>query len=103
MGTQQENAAKREATVAEMEAQLNAWSAKLDDLVGGYLEAGAQSHDAYRIRIDGLRARLQTVHATLSEYKLANPAGEAGTWGTFQAQIKDDWAALETGLDDLTR
>ena len=101
MGTKQENAASREAKVAKMEAQLKAWSTQLDDLVVGYLAAGSQSHDAYHIRIDGLRARHGAVQAKLNEFN--NPSGNGGPWGTFRASIVDDWTALQAGFKDLTR
>jgi len=99
MGTSQGNAVKREAHVVKMEAQLKAWSARLDELVAGCIRAGAQSHDAYVMRIDGLRTRHDAVQAKLNQY--AVPPG-GGAWGTFQATIADDWKALEAGFKDLT-
>ena len=101
MGTKLENAAKRDANVAKMGAQLQEWSTKLDDLVAGNLEAGGQSNDAYRTRIDGLRARVGAVQTKLDEF--TDPAGEGGAWGTFRTSIADDWSALEAGFADLTR
>jgi hypothetical protein len=101
MGTKIENAAKREATVEKMGRQLKSWSTQLDDLVAGYLGAGANAHDAYRLRIDELRKRHGAAQAKLDEYTA--PADHNGTWTAFRAGIKDDWKALETGLKDLTR
>jgi hypothetical protein len=101
MGTKQENEAKREAKVQGMEAQLKAWSTQIDDLVAGYLEAGAQSHDAYRLRIDELRNRHGVAQAKLDDYTGA--ADHTGMWGAFRSGIKDDWKALESGLKDLTK
>ena len=99
MGTSQENVVKREAHVVKMEAQLDAWSTHLDELAAECLRAGAQDHDPYVLRIDGLRTRHDTVRAKLNQY--AVPQG-GGAWGTFQATIADDWKALEAGFKALT-
>lgn len=101
MGTKLENAARRDANVAKIEAQLKSWSTQLDDLVAGNLAAGGQTNDAYRLRIDSLRARHGAVQAKLDEFNGA--AGSGGPWGTFRASIADDWTALEAGFKDLTR
>lgn len=97
MGTKQENAVRRESHVEKTRAQLDAWSTQLDDLVVRYLKASSQPNDAYRVRIERLRTRVEAVRA-----KLDGPAGD-GPWGAFQAAIKDDWKAIEAGLEDLTR
>ena len=100
MGTKIENAARRDANVAKMGAQLQEWSTKLDDLVAGNLEAGGQSNDVYRTRIDGLRARVGAVQAKLGDF--SDPQADGGAWGTFRTSITDDWSALEAGFKDLT-
>lgn len=97
----QDNAARRDQNIAKTEAQLKVWSTQLDDLVVGYLAAGAQAHDAYRLRVDALRARHGVVQTKLNEFN--SPAGQGDVWGTFKASIADDWAALESGFKDLTR
>lgn len=96
------DAGRHEKSIANIEAQLEAWSSQLDHLVAGYLKAGAQSHDAYRVRIDHLRDRYEAVQAKLTEHKLPTGNG-APPWGTFRAAIEDDWTALENGFEDLTR
>lgn len=101
MGTKAENAARRETNISKVEAQLKVWSHKLDDLVVGYLEAGAQAHDPYRLRIDELRARHEAVQAKLTDFNIASATG--APWGTFRSAIAEDWTALETGFKDLTR
>lgn len=122
MGTKQENAEKREASkvehaakresaraayatartadVEKVEAQLKVWSTRLDELVVGYLEAGAQAHDAYRLRIDALRSRFEAVQTKLNEFK--DPKSASAPVGTFRASVSEDWTALESGLEDLT-
>jgi len=101
MGTKQQNADRREAHVVEMEAQLKAWSTQLDGLVVGNIEAGGQSSDEYRQRIDGLRTRHGVVQTKLNEF--TNPSGNSEAWGTFKAGIAEDWTALEAGFKDLTK
>ena len=91
-----------EPNVAKIEAQLAAWADQLDRLVAGYLKAGAQPHDGYRLRIDHLRARHEAVRARLTEFNLPTGNG-ARPWGTFRAEIEDDWTTLEDGFEDLTR
>lgn len=100
MGTKLENDARRETNIAKMEAQLKDWSTQLDGLVVGYLAAGAQQHDAYRMRVEALRARHDVVQAQLNGFQEANGAG--GAWGPFRATVAEDWKALEAGFKDLT-
>lgn len=101
MGTKQENAANRQVKVDEVEAQLAVWSARLDDLVVGCIEAGGQPNDAYRTRIDGMRTRLGVVQVKLGEF--ANPSSGGGAWKIFWASIADDWNAIKGGLADVKR
>lgn len=112
MGTKQESAerrqsiwkvdeAPREPSAPQMEAQLKVWTVQLDELLAGYLLAGAQSHDAYRLRIDALRARQEAVQAQFDRFH--QHSGEGLPWGQFRATIADDWAALEAGFADLTQ
>ena len=96
METNQEYTVKREANVAKIEAQLNAWSTQFDGLVKGYLVAGAQSHGACHIRVDGWvgAGDAQRVQQTLGQRRARGdlPGGDA-----------DDWTALEARFNDLTR
>jgi len=101
MGTKQENETKHEETVEAMEVQLTEWSNQLDDLIAGYHEAGAQLHDAYRLRVDALRERQISAQDKLNVYNEA--LDNSGTWTAFRAGIKDDMKALKDGFDDLSR
>ena len=101
MGTKAENAVRREANIVKMEGQLKDWSTQLDGLVVGCLEAGAQGHDPYRLRLDTLRTRHDAVQTKLNEFHEA--AGDGAAWGTFRGAIADDWTALEAGFKDLTQ
>ena len=85
-----------EEHVARLAAQLKTWAAQLDALVAGYLKAGAQAHDAFPLRVQGLRARLQALQAKLDQW--SDPAGHGGPWAAFRATQLADWAALEEGL-----
>jgi hypothetical protein len=95
-----ERAVKREANATKIEEQLRSWSTQLEDLVSGYLAAGAQQHDPYRKRIDALRARHGVVQAKFDTFR---DAVGNGALATFRADIAEDWAALESGFEDLTR
>jgi len=101
--TREESAAKRTAAVTQMETQLKSWSTQLDGLVNGFIQSGAQQHDPYRMRIEGLREHHGAAQAKLDEFVDANPSGKRGNWGVFQAEIMEDWNALEDGFSDLTR
>jgi hypothetical protein len=96
----EESDAQPELTVAQMEDQLKAWSGQLDDLVAGYLRAGAQAHDPYRLRIDALRALHGSAQTKLQAY--TSVADPTGMWDAFWDGIKDDLKALEDGFKDLT-
>jgi polyhydroxyalkanoate synthesis regulator phasin len=95
------NVAEMEPNVAKMEAQLKAWSTQLDGLVAGYSKSGAQSHDAYHLRLDDLRTLHGVVQMKLNEF--INPSCDSEPWETFWATIEDDWNALEAGFKELTR
>lgn len=101
MGTKEENAASRDVKIVNIETQLKAWSTRLDELVVSYLGANSQSTDAYRVRLDALRTRHGAVQAKLNEFN-SQPAN-GRSWTSFWTPIKDDWKALESGFDDLTR
>lgn len=101
MGTKQENLASRQKHIDEVATQLAAWSTQLDDLVAGYLSAGAGDHDPYRVRIDELQAHKEAVQTRFDVFNEAPDGG--GPWGAFRSDIKDDWVALEAGFKDLTR
>ncbi|PKN58974.1 MAG: hypothetical protein CVU56_03255 [Deltaproteobacteria bacterium HGW-Deltaproteobacteria-14] len=100
MGTKQENAAKREADVEKLGAQLKAWSTQLDDLVAGYLRSSAQESDPYRVRVDALQARKEAVQHELDAFNGAADGGRS--WTAFRTAIKEDWRALQSGFKDLT-
>lgn len=100
MGTRQENAEKRDANVLKMEEQLRVWSTQIDELVVGCIKAGAQTNDAYRIRVDALRARQEAVQSKFNEFR--DPAGHGGAWGTYRTAVAEDWKALDAGLKDPT-
>ncbi len=100
MGTKQQNADHRATNIAKLEAQLKDWTTQLDGLVGDYLRAGSQTHDAYHIRINTLRVHQEAVQAKLDEFNSRSDGG--GPWGTFLASTADDWKALEEGFKDLT-
>ncbi len=92
---------KHEANADKIETQLKAWGVQLDELVVGYLHAGALANDPYRVRIDGLRTRQEAVQAKLEAFNA--PDGTGGPMTSFRASIAEDWSALETGFKDLSQ
>lgn len=100
MSSQNRTANRRATHIAKMETQIKTWTNKLDHIVGGFLEAGAQAHDPYRIRVEGMRSRLATLAGKLNDF--AQPANSSQPWGPFQASIDADWNALATGFLDLS-
>ena len=92
---------KRGETVAHIESQLDQWSTQLDELVVGYLQAGAMPNDPHRVRIDALRDRQESLQARFDAFN--NLAGTGGPLGSFRNSISEDWDAMELGLKDLTR
>ena len=101
VGTKEENAVKRTAKVAKLDAQITAWTTEFDDLVASYLNAGAQPNDSYRQRIDGLRDRCGELRTKFDRFN-SQPEGSE-PWGAFRASIAEDWKAIEGGLKDLTK
>lgn len=92
---------REDAAVAKLEAQLEAWSTQLDDLVAERVTAGAHVSDPYHARIEAMRSKHTQVQAQLDAF-LA-PADGGGSWSALRAAIKDDLAGLEASFEDLTQ
>lgn len=92
-------AANRAANVATAGQQLTAWSTQIEDLVGGSIRAGAQTHDPYRQHLADLRTLHGVVQAKFDAFIAAG--GEDESWGAFRARIGGEWAELEAGLQSL--
>jgi hypothetical protein len=93
------NVAKIEMKVANVEAQLHAWSLQLEEIVKGFSVKGIKSRDPYHVHIDSLRMRHAKVQTKLDEFN--HPAENCELWKTFSATIADDWNTLDEGLKDL--
>ena len=96
MGTKRQDAQRRHENVAKMQAQLAAWSARLDALEAGIATAGAPAGDAERERVEGLRALHGMVLGRLEWFIGPNSSG--CTWGTFRGTLVMQWKALSDGL-----
>ena len=100
MGTRRENDEAHKIALANMSAQLEVWSTQLDDLIASSIKAGALPNDPHRVRVDDLRTLHGAVHARVQEFEA--PSNDGRQWGSFRADIADDWKVLKKGVEDLT-
>lgn len=97
VGRERDRAARREARIAGLEAQLAAWGKTLSDHHARLLRAGPAGATGSTVRIDGLEARHAALRARVTRYD----AQGAQTWGSFMAEIADAWQTLELAIADL--
>ena len=95
MGTAQENADKRAKTIETMQTQLDVWTTQIDEVVVKCLEAGAQDHDPYRMRVAEMRVAVDVMRTKLHDF--AGLGTPAGAWGPFRTEIRPQWRALKVG------
>ena len=94
-----EDTDERNAQLAEMEVQLDAWSSRLEQLLAEALEAGAPTDDPTRVRLGELRVRLDTLKGRLHAF--GDPPGAEGRLDAFRSSVQAEWTALGAGLADL--
>jgi len=98
VGRERDRAARREARVAGLEAQLAVWGKTLNDHLARLRHAGPGRDGAEStVRIDGLKARHAALRARVVRYDTFG----GQTWGSFQAEIAGDWQTLELAIADL--
>jgi hypothetical protein len=84
--------------VAKMEAQLETWGTKLDQLVTAAQKKGTETKAEYRAQLDDLKAKHQAARSKFKELKTTGgTALDAFTAGTGNA-----WTELENGFKKLT-
>lgn len=101
MSTSKGRAAKEQVDMERLTEQLRLWKTQLDNLIAGSVSAGAQSHDAYRIRINELRTRHGSLQTKLNDFK--QRASQEEGWVSFRMGIRDDWRWLSQGFDNLAQ
>lgn len=91
-----EGAGTRFASPSNIEAELQTWSDAIDQLVLGYLAAGAWPHDTYRLRVEALRHKHTAVQTRFNAFKATTPSET--TWRSFRAGLTAELKALESDL-----
>lgn len=86
-----------QATIGKLEAQLQHWGRKLDQLVAEAAELGEDAKQASRKRIDELEAKHSTARAKLDELTAAG--GEK--WELFEQRIETAWNDLGVAFGTL--
>jgi ElaB/YqjD/DUF883 family membrane-anchored ribosome-binding protein len=86
--------AKIEMNVGKMEAQLQQWGAKLDDLVA---KAGSEAKTDYQQLIDDLKTKYQLAQSRLDQLKAAG--GEK--MATFKDGMDSAWNEVEVAFQKL--
>jgi predicted nucleic acid-binding Zn-ribbon protein len=83
--------------LTKMEAQLKAWSAKLNEAVAKAGDAGQQAKIDTRKQIDELKEKLAGARAKLDEAKAAG--GEK--WESLKSGVESTWHELEGAFKKL--
>jgi hypothetical protein len=86
-----------EAHVGKMEAELERWGAKLDELTAKADAAGTEAKIDYRRRLDDMREKYDAAQAKLVQLRIAG----TGKWQMFQGDIETAWLELEAAFRKL--
>lgn len=86
-----------DATTGKLEAQLQHWGRKLDELVTQAAELGADAKQASLERIDELEAKHSTARAKLDDLAAAGSA----KWALLDRRIETAWNDLEVAFGTL--
>lgn len=97
MATERDRTARRERQVAKLDAQLDAWAAKLSALLTHAVLSGNPHTAGFRVRLNGLHARKTAMRARVARFEATGNQ----TWGAFKAAIASDWQDLALAFDDL--
>lgn len=85
----------KEAYQDKLEAQLQEWTAKLDQLKAKADGAEAEAKIEYYKQIDGVRAKVAVAQEKLNELKTSS--GEA--WETLKCGVESVWTDLRTAVE----
>jgi hypothetical protein len=86
------------STIGKMEAQLESWTAKLDEFVARANDAGADAKEQQRDRIDALMAKHKAARAKLDEVRVAGK----DKWEILKSGIESVWDELEAAFKKLS-
>lgn len=82
----------------KMEAQLEQWGAKLDELVARAEAAGEDALSDGRKRVKELKAQHASARAKLEDLKAAG----SDRWTILKQGVESAWAELESAFSKLT-
>jgi hypothetical protein len=83
--------------VGKMEAELQQWGARLDNLLAMADLVGTAARIDYRQRLDDAREKYDAAEAKLAEMKAAG----RGKWETFTGGVENAWSELATAFTRL--
>jgi chromosome segregation ATPase len=86
-----------QASIEKLEAQLQHWGRKLDELVAQTAELGENAKQASRKRIDELEAKHSTARGKLDHLSTAG----SERWELFEQRIETAWNDLEGAFGTL--
>ena len=85
------------ADVGKMEAELQQWGARLDNLRAMADLVGTATRLDYRDRLDQAREKYYAAEAKLAELKAAG----RGEWEIFRGSVENAWSELATAFTRL--
>lgn len=88
------NMGLKEAYLANREAELKEWDAKILQLEAKAKQAQAQVKILYYEQLEGLRAKRTTVREKLHDLKLSSGAA----WESLKIGLENAWQDLKGGL-----
>lgn len=86
-----------EAHVARMQAELERWGEKLDEMRARGTRTGTDASIDYHRRLDDLEAKHVAAQTKLDALKAAGTA----RWERFRTEIESAWSDLETAFRRL--
>jgi chromosome segregation ATPase len=90
--------AKVDKNVAELQAQLAAWGAKIDEFASKAEQSKAEAKADYAKRLEDLRTQCSTAQAKLDEFKRSGNKN----WETIKGGIESAWKDLDAAFRNLT-
>lgn len=80
-----------------MEAQLNEWCAKINELKAKAEKTSAETNIEFRKQVEALRSKQEAVKKRLKQ--LQNAA--EGTWEGLRSKIDSTWTDIKASLDNV--
>jgi hypothetical protein len=85
--------------VGKMEAELQQWGTRLDNLLAMADVVGTTARIDYRKRLDDLKAKYDAAEARLIELKTAG----SGTWDSYKGGVETAWSELAKAFTKLAK